>query len=408
LTLPRLRTAALAALALSATAMVAARQEPARTDGRYGLWIEDRRDSLVVHWLTPDSTAGILRTFTESGGEEFKTGSGFSHAVRFRKPAGKSVRLQFGAHDAAKRDSVTVYLQLPPRQPIVTGVDSLFILGDTHGEFASVVRILQATKLIDANLHWTGGRKHLVFDGDLTDRGPDVIRLLWFVYGLEREAAAAGGRVHVVLGNHETMVWMADLRYVNPKELALAQAYGVPYNKLLDTRESVLGAWLATKPAVLRIDDVLFAHGGVATDWLEYTPKALDDSLAKFIGERLLDAWADTTVAVKYDSAAYARRDQFFNSPNSVFWFRSYVQTDTLGKALDRVLKRFDAKLHVVGHTPTQLVHQKYDGKLLASHPRSFAGEMILLVRAKKEWARFRVLADGSVTALPSAPSATR
>ena len=397
------RFAALVAVAASALVLSAARQESARSDGRYGLWVEDRRDTMVVHWLTADSSAGYLRASTESGDEEFKTGSAISHTARFKRPSGKSVRLSFGSNEPATRDSVTVYLQLPPRQPIVTGVDSLYILGDTHGEFAAAVRILQATKLIDSNLRWTGGRKHLVFDGDLTDRGPDVIRLLWFVYELERQAAAAGGQVHVVLGNHETMVWMNDLRYVNPKELAIAQAYGVPYNKLLDTRESVLGSWLATKPAVLRIDDVLFAHGGVATDWLDYTPKALDDSLAKFIGERLLDAWADSTVAVKFDSAAYARREEFFLSPNSVFWYRSYVQGDTLGKALDRVLKRFDAKLHVVGHTPTALVHQKYDGKLLVSHPRSFAGEMILLVRNKKEWARFRVLADGTVTALPFA-----
>jgi hypothetical protein len=398
-----LRFAALVGVAASALVLSAARQESARSDGRYGLWVEDRRDTMVVHWLTPDSSAGYLRASTESGDEEFKTSSAFSHTARFKRPSGKSVRLSFGSNEPATRDSVTVFLQLPPRQPIVTGVDSLYILGDTHGEFAAAVRILQATKLIDSNLRWTGGRKHLVFDGDLTDRGPDVIRLLWFVYELERQAAAAGGQVHVVLGNHETMVWMNDLRYVNPKELAIAQAYGVPYNKLLDTRESVLGSWLATKPAVLRIDDVLFAHGGVATDWLDYTPKALDDSLAKFIGERLLDAWADSTVAVKFDSAAYARREEFFLSANSVFWYRSYVQTDTLGKALDRVLKRFDAKLHVVGHTPTALVHQKYGGKLLVSHPRSFAGEMILLVRSKKEWARYRVLADGTVTALPFA-----
>jgi hypothetical protein len=398
-----LRLAALTALLVSATVLVAARQEGSVLEGRYGLWIEDRRDSLVVHWITADSTAGYLKATTESGALEFKTPSAHSHAVGFRRPGGKAVQLQFGASVPAKRDSVTVYLQLPQRQPVVTGADSIYILGDTHGEFAAAVRILQATKLIDSGLHWTGGRKHLVFDGDLTDRGPDVMRLLWFVYGLEREAAAAGGRVHVVLGNHETMVWMNDLRYVSPKELAIAQAYGVSYSKLLDIRESVLGSWLATKPAVLRLGDVLFAHGGVAPDWLEYTPKALDDTLAKFMGEQLFYHWGDTTVAIKIDSASYARREQFFLSPNSVFWYRSYVQTDTLGKALDSVLKRFDAKVHVVGHTPTAMVHQKYGGKLLVSHPRSFAGEMILLVRTRQDYLRFRILANGAISTLPFA-----
>ena len=85
-------------ICLCATTALSARQQPARTDGRYGLWIEDRRDTMVVHWLTPDSTAGYLRAASERGDEEFNTGSGFTHAVRFRRPGGKSVRLQFGGH----------------------------------------------------------------------------------------------------------------------------------------------------------------------------------------------------------------------------------------------------------------------------------------------------------------------
>jgi hypothetical protein len=207
--------------------------------------------------------------------------------------------------------------------------------------------------------------------------------------------------VHVVLGNHETMVWMGDLRYTNPKELSIAQTYGVSYSKLFDIRESVLGKWLITKPAVFRLDDILFAHGGVATDWLAYTPKTFDDTLAKFTSEELFYHWADTTFAIKIDSAAFARRQDFLLGENSVFWYRAYVQTDTLAQALDQVLKRFGASVHVVGHTPTQMVHQKYGGKLVVSHPRTFASELVLLVREKKEWRRFRFAANGEISPLP-------
>jgi hypothetical protein len=396
-----LRAATLLAVVLGSGAHRAPPQA-ARIDGRYGLWVEDRRDTMVVHWITADSVAGYLQASGDGGDKEYTTAPGFHHATSFRRPGGKSVRLAFGAGNGA-RDAATVYLQAPQRRAVVTGADSVYILGDTHGEFTAATNILQQVKLIDAGLHWTGGRKHLVFDGDMMDRGPDVTRLLWFVYGLEREAEAAGGKVHVVLGNHETMVWMGDLRYTNPKELSISQAYGVAYPKLFDIRESVLGKWLITKPAVLRIDNILFAHGGVARDWLAYTPQTFDDSLAKFTGEELFYRWADTTATIKMDSAAFATRQAFLLGPNSVFWYRAYVQTDSMGAALEAVLKRFDATVHVVGHTPTAMVHQKYGGKLVVSHPRTFASEMVLLVKDGKDYRRFRIEANGNVTSLPMA-----
>ncbi|MGH7468583.1 MAG: metallophosphoesterase, partial [Longimicrobiales bacterium] len=214
--------------------------------------------------------------------------------------------------------------------------------------------------------------------------------------------ARAGGRVHVLLGNHETMVWMHDLRYVHARETAIAQAYGVPYPRLFDIRESVLGQWLASKPAVLKLDRILFAHGGVSSDFLAYTPKAVDDTLARFLGEEWFYRWNDSSVAFKMDSAAYARRVNFLMSERSLFWFRGYVQSDSLGSELDRVLRRFGADLLVVGHTPNTLVHQKYSGRLIAAHPRTPAIEMVLLVRNGRAYKRYRMDTNGAWNPLPA------
>ena len=71
-----------------------------------------------------------------------------------------------------------------------------------------------------------------------------MTKTLWFLYGLERQAEAAGGKVHVVLGNHEIMVLVNDLRYVSQKELAISEGHGIPYAGLFDGRSSVLGKWL--------------------------------------------------------------------------------------------------------------------------------------------------------------------
>ena len=401
---PKAKLLALPLLLIVAVA-AAARSASPRMDGEYGLWVEDRRDSLVVHWITRAATAGSLDLATDANvRQSFKTAAARAHSVAVKRPRGRQVTLVYGAaDDQAERDTTVVYLQLGPRVNTVSNVDSLYIMGDTHGEYDNFLLTLRNAKLIDENHRWIGGRKQLALAGDLMDRGEDVTRLLWFVYGLEREAAAAGGRVHTVLGNHETMVWMRDLRYVPGKETGIAQTYGVPYTRMFDIRESVLGRWLISKPAVLKVNDVLIAHGGVSVDYLDFNTKTLDDTLSKYVGEELFYRWNDSLVVkIKIDSASFARRADFFMGPNSVFWYREYVTSATLEPQLDRVLRRFGATVHAVGHTPTTLVHQKYNGKLIAAHPRTPATELVLLVREGKTYKRLRIDQHGNVTTLPS------
>lgn len=97
---------------------------------------------------------------------------------------------------------------------------SVIAIGDVHGDFDDFVAILQHTGLIDKQKHWAGGKTTLVQVGDLLDRGPrprDVMDLLMV---LEKEASKDGGRVESLLGNHEMMNIMGDLRYVTPGNYA--------------------------------------------------------------------------------------------------------------------------------------------------------------------------------------------
>jgi hypothetical protein len=234
----------------------------------------------------------------------------------------------------------------------------------------------------------------------MTDRGPDVTRVLWFLYRLEKQAERAGGRVHVVLGNHEIMVMLADLRYVHAKEQSIAQAYGIGYDRLFDPRRSILGTWLASKPALIRIGDALLAHGGVSTNFLPYTLESFDDTLETYVGEQLFYFWADTTVAIKMDSATYARREEFFWGPGSVFWFRGYAQTDTLQNGLGAVLRRFGAGMHVIGHTPGTTIREGYGGSVIVVNTVPFAAELLLLTRERGGHGRFRIRTTGPPTRL--------
>jgi len=53
-----------------------------------------------------------------------------------------------------------------------TDVDRLVVIGDVHGSYDKLLPLLKGTNLVDENLAWTGGETHLLFLGDLTDRGP--------------------------------------------------------------------------------------------------------------------------------------------------------------------------------------------------------------------------------------------
>jgi hypothetical protein len=353
-----------------------------RFDGEYGLWVWSDRDSLVVSWLTASPGPGRLELTVRGARPEIRTTpAGRAHRVAFSRPRGDDVTLRYGAEGG---ELSTTHVSLAaPRRPAVSfsRVDSLFIVGDTHGEFDALLAGLREARLIDAAQRWTGGRRHLVFAGDLTDRGPDVLRLLWFVYRLEQEAAQAGGRVHLVLGNHEIMVLLGDLRYVHPKEAAVATMHGVTYDRLFDTRRSVLGRWLVSKPGVIRIDGVAIAHGGVTPEYAELTLSGFDATLARYTAEDLFHLWADSTAVIRMASASYDLRHDFFWSPRSVFWHREYVQTDTASGQLDQALRLLRARTLVVGHTAVPSIHARYDGRVIAAHTPRMGAELLLLVR---------------------------
>jgi hypothetical protein len=372
----------------------------ARLDGEYGLWVGVGDDSLEVRWITREPAAGLLRVFVGTAlNREFETLAAFAHSVSFPKPPATQLVLRYGSLDDPEdrhETAIEIHAGRQRELPIFSGVDSIFAVGDVHGEYDRLIGLLANAGLIDQGQRWTGGRSHVVFLGDLFDRGPDVTRVLWFVYRLESEARAQGGRVHVMLGNHEIMVMTKELSYVSRKEFLLADYHGLEYNQMFDPRHSLLGKWLAAKPALLKIDDILFAHAGVSPAFMDYSIESFDDSLAAFISEPLFYYWSDTTVTVTpMDSATLARHIDFFFAENSIFWYRDYVLTDTLQDALAAVLDRFDARLHVVGHTPVPHIQQRYDSVLIAVDLEEAASEMLLLARTGTDYDRYLCRLEG-------------
>src|SRR5512132_321126 len=98
--------------------------------------------------------------------------------------------------------------------------DRIVAIGDVHGNYDGLVRILGRARLIDGTRRWTGGRTVLVQTGDFTDRGPRVRAVMDLLMSLQKSAPDSGGQVHVLFGNHEAMNLLGLTRDVSPDAMS--------------------------------------------------------------------------------------------------------------------------------------------------------------------------------------------
>jgi len=294
------------------------------------------------------------------------------------------------------------------------GVSRVVAIGDVHGAHDKLVSLLTAMELVDEDLAWSGGDTHLVFCGDLIDRGPRERPVMDLVRRLESEAEKAGGRVHVVLGNHEVMNLARDLRYVPPEGFAsfAAQereedrawgwkrfmstawtASGPPTREVFDESyppgffermqafgvDGEYGAWLLEKPAVVKVNGVLFVHGGlteeVAALGLEEINRRVQREVRRFMThataleeevrgipdyEALVEGAPEIAERGEGEARDAARglldlSEGLPFAPDGPLWFRGYsLENERLEqRALSRALKSTGARAMVVAHTPT-------------------------------------------------------
>ena len=209
-------------------------------------------------------------------------------------------------------------------------VPRIVAISDPHGAYEAMVRTLLHAEVIDIDRNWSGGDTHLVITGDLLDRGADSRKVMDLVMQLEAQADADGGMVHLLLGNHEVMNLVGDLRYVargeyaafaddeSPQErerwfrIFMAQrlsigtpdeaALRVEFNKgrppgffghrQAFSSEGKYGQWLMQKPLMVVVNGNAFVHGGMPPLVAELGLSGLNEIL----GSQVSDYVAQTTV----------------------------------------------------------------------------------------------------------------
>lgn len=267
-------------------------------------------------------------------------------------------------------------------------------VGDLHGDFQAWMTIAQAAGISDGHGHWSGGKTILVQLGDVTDRGPNSLKIIRTLQQLQKEAPKKGGHVVFVLGNHEAMNLLGDNRYTSPGEYAAfvdsqsvarrdrvfelnkaaieaeyrakdpkiapdairqqwlaATPLGWVEHKLAWQPTGELGKWATHNPVVVRIGGTIFVHGGLSA---EYAALGIDE-----INRRVAAAMA----------AADDSPTSILSAPLGPLWYRGLAGRDpdaeaerppvtnvaarpTVDEELTTVLAATGAKRIVIGHTP--------------------------------------------------------
>jgi hypothetical protein len=253
------------------------------------------------------------------------------------------------------KDLTDNYLLTPDYQHNYTDVDSISVLSDVHGEYEFYITLLKSSRIIDNDLNWIYGKGHLVVLGDVFDRGDKVTEVLWHLFGLEKQAAKAGGMVHMVLGNHEIMVLSSDLKYTNEKYIRVDEICNVSYPELY-SESSVLGSWLRSKPIMITINDIIFVHGGLSIDIVQRNLKI--EQINRIFSDKIIGKDRKT---VKKDQEL-----KFLTESNGPIWYRGYFNDSKFSESrVDSILSFYGVKHIVVGHTECDIINSLFDTKIL-------------------------------------------
>jgi len=257
-----------------------------------------------------------------------------------------------------KKDKNIYHVSTEPTPPpgIYDDDSKIFVLGDVHGQYARLLKMLKSGGVIDNDLHWSWGEGHLVFIGDIFDRGEQVTEILWLIYRLEKEAERSNGRVHLLIGNHEEMVLTNDIRYVSKKYYGLASNLSLDYYTLF-SENTILGRWLRTKNVVEIIGNTMFVHAGVSPELatLDLSINDINESFRQYINGSPVSNQELLKILL---------------GSNGPIWYRGYLRGNNANPSipqheLDAILGQYSVQRVVVGHTEVPLISPVKYGKVI-------------------------------------------
>lgn len=257
----------------------------------------------------------------------------------------------------------------------------LVAIGDLQGNLAGLEDILRATGLVDRTGRWAAGDAHLVQLGDIFGRASDPKGVCDRLRALAEDASNAGGRVHVLVGNHEAEVvhryefecdpreylrfatlssyrrWKRERAAAERSFWSLGEEESLPLANLIGAWELLhplgreefrkalapngeYGSWLISLPAAVKIGDIVLSHAGIL-------PKYAKRGLA-WLNAKVREAMA----MPEYFPALPA--GNILIDPDGPLWTRAFAWgTKATLLQVREAGAMLGAATQVVAHTPT-------------------------------------------------------
>ncbi|GAA5929965.1 uncharacterized protein JCM15063_004679 [Sporobolomyces koalae] len=339
----------------------------------------------------------------------------FIPASSSRAPASNAkAALARAEHSAAQRPLVVPASDATnvPQDRIIK--HRIVAIGDIHGDYSALTKILRKAALIDLKGHWIGGQTILVQTGDIVDRGADTILCYRFMQTLRPLAEKAGGAVVSLLGNHEIMNALGDWRYVSAADI---QSFGGERNR----RHALLSGWIGqewranysitarvpylthtfpTESSVIELptsrkgesdkrfvldpeprhsdadDDeagaISFVHGGIIPEYLAMLDSSSTGPISTInrIGHSILTSLVEHPNSQPLSLPRDASTEQrVFWSERGPMWNREFAMDQdelSICKRVAETCKRLKVRRLVMGHTPNfEGIVERCQGRVL-------------------------------------------
>jgi hypothetical protein len=276
-----------------------------------------------------------------------------------------------------------------------SGVERVVAIGDLHGDYDQYIRVMESAGLLNRRGRWSGGETHLVQTGDIPSRGDDTRKIVDHIIRVARQARRAGGYVHMLIGNHEMMDVVGDLRFKTPGEFAAfetrssaplremqwdhrvewmrtndpafaeldLEAYRLEWEETVplgwvEHRQAWMltgeyGQWVKGNPVAVRINDSIFLHGGISAKYCKFSLESLTEQVIA-----AMENYDPTVESILFDELG-------------PLWYRGLArenETEVFSETLDNILNRYGVKRVVIGHSPTGgAVWPRFDQRVIVN-----------------------------------------
>tara|TARA_B110001452_G_scaffold47257_1_gene36132 strand:+ start:177 stop:1322 length:1146 start_codon:yes stop_codon:yes gene_type:complete len=227
----------------------------------------------------------------------------------------------------------------------VTHARPVCAVGDMHGDPHHAFEALRLCGAVNESASWVGGTMTVVQVGDVFDRGSHSVALQTLLWKVRDEAAAAGGELKLLLGNHELLNMQGRLHYVHGFSRSgyhtgeLAEYGGASaWQRALSPRDGELGRKINEHDGLaIRGEGAcrsLFLHAGLRS-------------------HHAVQFGSVDAINLELRRQIESGKGELLDSQNGPLWFRGYARP---GASEERACIELQQTLEAVGDEPARMV----------------------------------------------------